>query len=170
MEIGSLSDSQLIEADNTDIFKTHGTFQEILLKSKSIKGVSTIFHPDFTNFFLKILSNNEVEVKLILSDEILKKTIKSINPGNLKDFLKLSSNGNLKMWVLNEEVKIGFTVTDKYLSLGLYTKEGGYDLSRDLISENQDAILWANKLFDYYLKKADKIELKRLDKLISHLI
>jgi predicted transcriptional regulator len=74
------------------------------------------------------------------------------------------------MWVLNEEVKIGFTVTDKYLSLGLYTKEGGYDLSRDLISENQDAILWANKLFDYYLKKADKIELKRLDKLISHLI
>lgn len=170
MEIGGLSDSQLIEADNADISKAYVSYADVLTKSKSIRGVSTIFHPHFIKTFVEILDNNEVEIELILSDAVLKKTIKSINPSNLKDFIKLNSSGNINLWVLNEEANIGFTVTDKYLSLGLYTKSGIYDSSRDLISENPDAIRWGNKLFEHYRKKADKIELRRLDKLVAHLI
>jgi predicted transcriptional regulator len=170
MEIGDLSDSNLVEANNIDIFKVKDMFLDMVQKSSNIKGVSTIFHPDFIETFKNILDNKEVKVELILNDAILKKTIKSINPNNLKDFLKLSSKGNLDIWILNEEARIAFTVTEKYLSLGLFTKGGGYDSSKDLFSENPDAIAWANKLFEYYRKKSDKIELKRLDKLISHLI
>jgi predicted transcriptional regulator len=87
----------------------------------------------------------------------------------LKDFIKLVSKGNLNLWILNE-VKLALTVTDKHLSLGLYTKNGGYDPLIDLVSEDYDAIVWGNTLFKYYRKKSDKIELKRLDKIISHLI
>jgi len=170
MNIGNLSDSNLIEANNADIAKTHTKFTNIVLQSKNIRGVSTVFHPDFTNIFEEVLQNEEVEVELILSDAILKETIKSINPKNLRQFLKLNSNGNLHIWALKEEVKVAFTVTEKYLSLGFYTRDGVYDSYRDLISESTDAIKWANDLFEYYKKKSDKIELKRLDKLISHLI
>ncbi|HML05283.1 MAG TPA: transcriptional regulator FilR1 domain-containing protein, partial [Methanobacterium sp.] len=96
--------------------------------------------------------------------------IKSFNPKSLTDFLKFSSSGNLNLWVLNGEVEIAFTVTDKFLSLGLYTDNGVYDASKDLISEDPRAILWGNKLFKYYREKSDKIELKRLYKILSHLI
>ena len=170
MNIGNLSDSKLIEANNADITKAHTIFTDIVLKSQNIRGVSTVFHPDFTNIFEEVLKNEEVEVELILSDAVLKETIKSINPKNLRNFLKLNSNGNLHIWALKEEVRVAFTVTEKYLSLGFYTKDGVYDAYRDLISESTDAIKWANDLFEYYRKKSDKIELKRLDKLISHLI
>jgi predicted transcriptional regulator len=170
MNIGNLSDSEFIESEKTNIFKAHGLFIDILLQSKTIKGVSTIFHPDFTKTFLQILDNKEVKVELILSEAVLKQTIKNLNPLNLKDFIKLNSSGSINLWILNEEVKVAFTVTDKHLSLGLYTKEGVYDASRGLISKNNDAILWANDLFEYYRQKSDKIGLKKLDKLISHLI
>ena len=65
---------------------------------------------------------------------------------------------------------MALTVTDKFFSLGLYTKEGGYDPLKTLLSEDKDAILWGDKLFEHYRQKADKIELRRLDKLISHLM
>ncbi|MBI5681089.1 MAG: DUF1724 domain-containing protein [Methanobacterium sp.] len=171
MEIGDLSNSQLIESDNTDIFKTHGNFVNMVSQSENIRGVSTVFHPDFVGVFRKIIDkNSEIKVELILTDEVLKKTIMSIHKTNLKDLIRWVSKKNLILWRLNEDAKVGFTVTDNFLSLGLYKKNGTYDSLRDLISEHPDAIAWGNKLFDYYQKKADKIELKRLDKLISILI
>lgn len=169
MNIGDLSDSEFIEAEKANIFKAHGMFIDILLQSRIIKGVSTIFHPDFTKTFLEILDNKEVKVELILSEAVLKQTIKNLNPRDLKDFIKLNSSESINLWLLNEEVKVAFTVTDKYLSLGLYTKDGVYDTSRGLISKNNDAILWANDLFEYYRQKSDKIGLKKLNKLISYL-
>ncbi|HML06265.1 MAG TPA: hypothetical protein VK426_10865, partial [Methanobacterium sp.] len=87
MDIGDLSNSQLIEAENADVFKTYDEFTNMLLQSKNIKGVSTVFHPDLTKTFLYLL-DNEVKVELILSDAVLKKTIKSFNPKSLTDFLK----------------------------------------------------------------------------------
>ncbi len=89
---------------------------------------------------------------------------------NLKHFIKLNTRGNLHLWVLNEQVNMAFTVTEKFLSLGFYSKDGVYDGSRDLISESTEAINWAADLFEYYRRRSDKIELRRLDKLISHLI
>ncbi len=43
--IGDLSDSVLLEAEATDIFKPHGTYAQLLLGSKEIKGISSIFSP-----------------------------------------------------------------------------------------------------------------------------
>lgn len=171
MKIGDLSNSQLVESDNTDTFKTYGTYVNNLFQSESIKGVSTFFHSDFTNVFMEIMGgNNEVKVELIVTDEILKKTIISFDKTNFKDLIRLVTKKNLVLWRMDEEAKIGFTVTDTFLSLGLYKKNGIYDPLRDLMSEHPDAIEWGNRLFDYYKEKAEKIELKRLDKLISILI
>jgi predicted transcriptional regulator len=168
MRIGDLSNSNIIESNNTDIFRIHNMFIETIKQAEEIKGISPFFHPDFTEEFLNLM-NKGVKVELIITDEILKELIKSFHKSSLKDFIKLVSKGNLNLWILNE-VKLALTVTDKHLSLGLYTKNGGYDPLIDLVSEDYDAIEWGNTLFKYYRKKSDKIELKRLDKIISHLI
>jgi len=155
MDIGNLSNSQLITSDNIDVFKIHENFVNILLQSKEIKGVSPIFHGDYIDLF-KNLAENNVKIELILTKDILNATISSLGEENLKEIL---NTDNFTIWQLDDEIKIAFTITDKFLSLGLFLKKGTYDSSRDLISDNHDAIIWGNKLFDYYRQQADKFEL-----------
>ena len=45
--IGDLEESVLIQNDLEDLNKVHKTFQQILLTSKKVQGVSPIFHSDF---------------------------------------------------------------------------------------------------------------------------
>ncbi|MGB9938009.1 MAG: helix-turn-helix transcriptional regulator [Methanobacterium sp.] len=169
MDIGCLSSSKLITADNADISKVPDTYKEMIASAKAIKGITPFFHQDFVEIFENIVKDKEVKVELILTDAVLKETIKSVGP-NMRDFIRLMTDKNLNIWLLHESPKIALTVTDKFLSLGLYTKGGSYDILKDLISEDPHAILWGNKLFEHYRKKADKVTLKRIDKLISHLI
>ena len=68
----------------------------------------------------------------------------------LKSFI---SQDMVKFWVI-PEVKIAFTVTDKYLSLGLFLEQGDYDNSKDLISDDYDAVTWGNQLFKYHKNQA----------------
>jgi predicted transcriptional regulator len=58
------------------------------------------------------------------------------------------SNFNLRL--THEKMRTAFTVTDKFLSLGLYRTDGKYDFGTDLVSEGPAAIEWGNALFEYY--------------------
>jgi predicted transcriptional regulator len=60
--------------------------------------------------------------------------------------------------VLNEPLKVGITVTDKALSLGLYKKDGiTYDTTTDLFSIDSHAIAWGERLFSFYRERAEQI-------------
>lgn len=72
MEIGDLSNCELIKIENDDISKTHRTYTQIVLNSKEVKGVSPIFHPDYIEMYMSIL-NKGATVELVLTEDILKK-------------------------------------------------------------------------------------------------
>ena len=86
MEIGDLSNSQFIESDNTDIFKIHEIYLDMIKQTEEIRGISPFFHLDFIETFLNIL-NNGVKVELILTDLILKKTIKYFHQVKIKNLV-----------------------------------------------------------------------------------
>lgn len=157
MNIGDLSNSKLVETDNIDIFKPHGAYMDILLQSKEIKGVSPIYYPDYTETF-KNLIDKGIKVEIVLTKNILEKTINSLDQGK-KDLKKLISTGNLIIWKLNRDTKVAFTITDKFAVMGLFFIKGTYDSNRLLISNHEDAISWNTKLFEYYREEADKLEL-----------
>ncbi|MGB9978489.1 helix-turn-helix transcriptional regulator [Methanobacterium sp.] len=157
MDIGDLSNSQLIEADNIDVFKVHGTHLEIVLDSKRIRGISPIFYPNYPETFKKIIEN-DINVELILTSDVLEKTIKSVDKGK-KDLKKLIETGNLNLWRLDKDIKVAFTVTDKFMTMGFFSVNGMYDPTRNLVSNDSDALSWGNRLFEYYCKQADKVEL-----------
>ncbi len=157
MDIGHLSNSQLIEADNIDVFKVHGTHLEIVLDSKRIRGISPIFYPNYPETFKKIIENN-INVELILTSDVLKKTIQSIDKGE-EDLKELIATGNLTLWELDKDIKVAFTVTDKFMTMGFFSVNGMYDPTRNLVSNDSDALAWGNRLFEYYRKQADKINL-----------
>lgn len=157
MDIGDLSYANLIESEHTDVLKPHSNFLEVLFQSKEIKGVSPIFHGEYTNIF-KGLTYNNIKVELILTEDILNTMLESVGE-DIESLKEMISTGNLTLWKLRKDIKIAFTVTDKFLSLGLFTKRGVYDPTKDLVSDHHEAIAWGNKLFEHYRQQADKFEL-----------
>ncbi|MGB9978488.1 helix-turn-helix transcriptional regulator [Methanobacterium sp.] len=158
-KIGDLSNSKLIENKPDDMLKTHRIYLQTVDNSKEIKSVSPIFYSDYSETFKKLLKNN-ANVELILTEEILKKIIKSLNQQNLSELKRLLSDNKFKIWEIKEDIKVAFTVTDNLMILGLFSTDGIYDPNLILVSDNEDAINWGNKLFDYYQKKSQKINLE----------
>jgi len=159
IKIGDLSSSNLIEDKPDDMLNTHRTYIQLVSSSKEIKGFSSIFYPDYTKIFAELLKGDAC-IELILTREILEKTIKSLNSTYLSEFKRLLSEKKLKIWEIKENIKIAFTVTDNSMILSLFSAEGLYDPNLILVSNNDDAITWGNKLFNYYLKKCQKIDSK----------
>ncbi|WP_414469426.1 helix-turn-helix transcriptional regulator [Methanobacterium sp. ACI-7] len=156
-EIGDLNNSQLLESESTDVYKVHENHIHVVMNSKEVKGVSPIFYPNYPEIFRGLIER-DINVELVLTDDVFKKTIESLDQG-IEDLKKLISTGNLNLWILNEEAKIAFTLTDKFMTMGLFSVDGMYDTTKNLVSDHIDTITWGKKLFEYYRQRADKFEL-----------
>ena len=149
LKIGDLGNSTLVAADSMDIHKPHTNFIQLLGNVKKMNGVSPVYHPDFPEIIMALISSG-AEVQLIVTNPILK----ILNRGILSE---VYSKKNFKLYVTDENIKEAFTVADHFFSLGLFIVKGIYDYSIDLVSDDKDAIAWGNKLFEYYLKKSKKV-------------
>lgn len=158
LDIGHLSNSVLVESEPIDVLKPHNTFSEFLLKSKYIRGVSPIFDPHYIELF-KTMAQGSMNIELILTNEILDKLIDVLVQTDLDDLKELILKKKLKIWRIDEKIKVAFTVGDKFISLGLFSIDGIYDVHKDLISTDEKAIAWGNRLFNYYRDKAEEISL-----------
>ena len=158
-KIGDLYNSSLVESDSGEIYKPHETYSKLLLKSNYIKGVSPILSLKFIELFQNMIMESDVDIELILTDDVITKIIEGVDLEKLEYLNNSMSQGKVKLWVIDNDVRIAFTVTDQYLSLGLFHEYGGYDHTKDLISDDHDAIAWGNRLFEYYQNKAEKFEL-----------
>jgi len=153
-KIGWLRDSNIIQIDSLDIIKTHESFVRFIKPAKWLKGVSPIFSADYPVVFKEMIERN-VNTQAIVTDAVLKKTIDAFGKEN---FDKLISKYQLDLSVTDENLKVAFTVTDGFLSVGLFTNNGLYDPTHDLISTDNKAIQWGSELFEYYRGKARKYE------------
>lgn len=151
--IGDLGDCEVVKATTLDILKPLTDFIQMLGNSKKMLGISPIFHPDFPKIVGKLLSE-QVSVKLILTKEILNKLIEY----DVKIVEEISRRKNCGVW-LNDDLKVAFTVTDKFISLGLFSVDGVYDFTCDLMGGSKEAIVWGDSLFEYYIEKSKRYEL-----------
>ncbi|CAG1004811.1 hypothetical protein METP3_03651 [Methanosarcinales archaeon] len=150
--IGFLKDSSVIQINILDVVKTHDSYVNIVKNAKWIRGVSPIFSADYPIIFKDLVKNN-VDIHLILTEAVFKKLIDTIS---LESFKILEKEYPLKVTVSNENLKVAFTVTDTFLSLGLFNNDGIYDISHDLICIDDRGIRWGIELFEYYQKKIEE--------------
>ncbi len=159
-EIGKLSNSFLVESTPTDIIKPHSYYAELVSNAYKIKSVSPIFYYPYIDLYKNSLKEN-IDMELILTPLILDKMIETAGSDFLNEIL---SSKNFKLYKIDEDVRIAFTVAENFLSIGLFSNEGLFDATINLISYDTDAIEWGNKLFNYYLSKAKKLDLDNFDK------
>ena len=152
-KIGWLKDSNVVKIDALDIIKTHKTYINFIGAANWVKGVSSIFSPDYPKVF-EVLAKKNINTHLILTESVWEKVIEAAGLENIKYQL---SKGYLDIFITEEDVRVAFTVTDAFLSLGLFTPDGTYDNTCDLTSTGNISVRWGVELFEYYLGKAKRI-------------
>ncbi|MFP3952129.1 MAG: helix-turn-helix transcriptional regulator [Candidatus Bathyarchaeia archaeon] len=153
LQIGALKDSHLIKMEEVNLGRVHSSFLELLGESKMIQGISPIFHEDYITIFAGLLEKG-AEVELILTGEVLGQIESTIG---LDSMLPYIEQGKLRI-LRRDNLSIGLTVTDKILSLGLFTIQGTYDYSMDLVSSEPGAREWGLSLYRYYREGATEIQ------------
>jgi len=156
-QIGVMKNAVLVKNDSIELDKVHSTFRDLLLSARKVYGVSPIFHPDYITTFQKLLDEGAT-IDLVATPEVLKRTITSTDTTKILEFI---TEGKLKIR-LNEKIRVALTVTDKSFSMGLFTNQGEYDYSTDLVSDNAEIIQWGEALFKHIASNSKSFELNDL--------
>jgi len=149
LRLGEIKNPQILEAGIEESFEPHNQFLEMILQSKKVAGLSPIVHPIYPRFFLS-LAKEGCEVQLILTKGAYTK-IK-------KEYYDLLLEGlqykNARLSIYENDVRLAYIVTDIYFSMSLFMKNGIFDSTRDLVSNDPSAIRYGEDLFSHYLKNS----------------
>ena len=146
IDLNSLKTGYLIESIPTDIYRPHNIFKNILKASNNIKSIFPFVHPEYPIIFQNLIENG-ANIEVLCGKTI---TLNFIESMDLKTLKNGSKNQNFKIKSSKNDIKIFLTVADEFMAFGLFKEDGTYDQNRLLISNDLDAVKWANGLFDYY--------------------
>ncbi|NYT01098.1 MAG: winged helix-turn-helix domain-containing protein [Methanocellales archaeon] len=161
LRIGALSNLTVVKDTPSDLDAVHRRYLDSLKGSEWVYGVSPVFHSDFAGAIMKILGKGG-KVKFVFTKEVLDRTRETIRIKELAKYVKrILIDRNLEIFIGNN-LKVGLTVTDKFLSFGLFTLDGAYDYSADLMGSHSQALEWGEELFEYYRENSEKIRLSNI--------
>mgnify|MGYP000909553747 FL=1 len=149
-EIQHFYNAEVIKDVEENIFVVYAAFLTILREASWIHGVSSIMSQVLANAIKEAVLDGR-PVELVISRKLAQTLFTEPYDavlGSLKGYT------NFNIYVSSAPIRLGMTVTDRYLSLGLYRRDTDvYDAATDLISTDAAAVSWGEKLFQYY--KAD---------------
>ena len=153
--IGYLQESQVLTSMPTDVFNAFSTFITLLEDAKVIRGVAPVFAPDLLDVYAELAAKG-IPIELVVTREVLENMLELADRSALKDQLK----ENLRLFVIKQNPKTAFTVTDYFFMVGLFRLDGSYDYSDELLSYSNDALRWGRELFDHYLRASKEFDLR----------
>lgn len=155
-EIGDLFNSEIISDTNVNLFNVYTNYLKIVKEARYISGVSSVMSPGHADAIGERIIEG-IPVELVVSSDVALQLKEEPYSGKIN---ALGDYKNFKLMVTDENIKVGLTVTDGCVSLGLYKKDGvTYDTTTDLFSFDQRAIAWGKRLFGYYFERADILEI-----------
>ncbi|MFA4860403.1 helix-turn-helix transcriptional regulator [Methanoregula sp.] len=149
VRIGEIKNPQILEAGIEESFEPHNQFLEMILQSKKVAGLSPIVHPIYPRFFLTLAQEGH-DVQLILTKGAYKKVKKEY----YDMLLEALQYKNARLSIYEDDVRFAYIVTDIYFSMSLFMKNGIFDSTRDIVSNDPSAIRYGEDLFSHFLKKS----------------
>ena len=153
LRLSELGTIQIIESSDEEIYESHSQFQEIVMNAKSVRGMAHMVHPTYPDLFLH-LAKKKVRTGLIITRKVFN-IVKLKYAKQLSEWLTYKDSN---MYVLDEDIRLSFIITDTHLSLTLFYHNGVFDSKRDLVSSDPSALKWGEDLFSYYVNRAQKIK------------
>ncbi|MDH7593206.1 MAG: winged helix-turn-helix domain-containing protein [Methanomicrobiales archaeon] len=149
MRIGELLGYRLISSSAEELYESHHEFLEKIQHSRQVKGFSPILHPIYPRFFLE-LAKKGVDITLVLTENVYAKCERQYGE-MLREGL---SYPNAQLFVTGEEFRFAFVVTDLFLSLTLFFRDGRFDTKVDLNCTSERGLAWGEDLFRYCLERS----------------
>lgn len=156
-EIGDLFNSEIISDTNVNLFNVYTNYLKIVKEARHISGVTSVMSPGHADVIGERIIEG-IPVELIVSSDVALQLKEEPYSGKIN---ALADYKNFKLMVIYENIKVGLTVTDGCVSLGLYKKDGvTYDTTTDLFSFEKRAIEWGERLFEYYRQRSRILRIK----------
>lgn len=152
--IQELKDCRVVRNEHEHIYDSHKSFMENVMSSTQFMGFASIFLPSFPRMFLELAQKN-VPVSIIITPNVFFK-VKNEHSPEIDEFIKYKHTS----FHVYDNAKIAFAVTDRFLSLSLFFKNGTFDPRTDLVGFDSSAIKWGEDLFKHF--KENSIEIKNL--------
>lgn len=153
LRIGELRGGKVLKSTRVNLLLTYFEYRKLLGRSTRIFGISPVFYPDFVNTF-RGLAKKGKKIELILTEEVMN-LVSSQYKEAFDDFTKRRS---VNVWVYPGDILFTLTASDAFISLGLFNKDGTYDVTRDLICQTGAALKWGCDLFNYFKERSKVIE------------
>jgi predicted transcriptional regulator len=152
--IQELKDCRIVKNEHDHIYDSHKSFLDNVLSSTRFMGFASIFLPNFPIMFLELARRN-IPVSIIVTPNVFFK-VKNEYCTEIEEFINLKNTS----FHVYDNARISFAVTDRFLSLALFFKNGTFDPRCDLVGLDSSSIRWGEDLFKHF--KENSIEVKNL--------
>ncbi len=154
LRLHELGKYEIIKSTATDIFRPQNEYMKNLVNAKWMKAISGVLLPEYPEYVLS-LAEKGVPVSVIVTRELLEimkeKCKRELEKGKCYE--------NVCMMVCDEEIEVGFAVTDFFISIRLFMNDGTYDFYKNILSFEKSALRWGEDMFRYYEKRSKRIRL-----------
>lgn len=150
--LGELSNFSLIEPELKDMFELPTKIVDSISKSNHIMSLLSFFHPSYLSIYTKIALKG-TGLSLVLTESVWTR----IEEDFQQEKEQLKKMDNVQLFLYSDEfTPPTIVVTDIFLLLSIFNKEGMYD-HRDILSFDATALQWGKDLFAYYLDSSRKV-------------
>ena len=92
------------------------------------------------------------DVEIIVTNDVLEAI------SMWKDYInKDLKKENFKLFVIDDDVKISFTMTESFIKMGLANIDGSFDLGADVMYRGEKPVMWGTMFYDYYKRQSKRI-------------
>ncbi len=127
-------------------------FHQSSLRSVSLSGVTTFFHPNFEALFNELMDKN-VEIYTIITQPLFDKLMDQYN----EECQRLLGNELFHVYLYPGQIDfLSFAYNDYYLLMSLLDKNGNFD-NRHVLCSERSSLEWAKGLFEYYLERSKPV-------------
>lgn len=149
--IGELHNSWYVEDDIYDMNRTRNLLMDIVSNAEHIWGASPMFEETIVAGLIQICILG-VPVSFVIDRETYQK-VKSEYP---EMAARIKSCERFELYVADCEIRSPFILTDAYLYISLFYKNGKFDINSNLVSQDETAKRWGLDLFNYYRARSVK--------------
>ncbi|WP_298684260.1 winged helix-turn-helix domain-containing protein [uncultured Methanomethylovorans sp.] len=150
--LGELGDFSLIEPELKDMFELPESYVASISRSSHIMSVLSFFHPSYLSMFSDMASKG-IEISVLLTESVWQR----IKEDFQEQKGRLENIDNAHVFVYQHgSIPPGIVVTDVFLLLSIFNKQGRYD-HRDILSFDASALQWGKDLFLHYVEGSMKV-------------
>lgn len=142
--IGELGNFELYYPKKAYIFNRAPQVENGLKNAKTIIEISSVFRQEYVSKYMEIAKRG-ISLTLILTRDVIRRFEEEF----FENYQKLMLLENVRIFMCPDLKLASCVVTDRFLSLSLFAKNGNY-CNHDLISRDESALLWGTDLFHHF--------------------